>query len=223
VKAAGKPVVVSMGSYAASGGYYVSAGADKIVAWPATITGSIGVLGGKVVIEGAINKYLGANTETIQLGGPNTGALSATQPFTNYQREQFHRLMANIYEDFTGKVATGRKLPIERVKEIAKGRVWTGSQAKSIGLVDQLGGLRASLDLARSMAKLKPDSRVIHYPAQKSPIEFIQEFFGASSEAARAAASLSVLMGDEHIAKAVKAIREERAGIRAEMTPMDVR
>ncbi|MET0545736.1 MAG: signal peptide peptidase SppA [Caulobacterales bacterium] len=223
VKAAGKPVVVSMGAYAASGGYYVSTGADKIVAWPATITGSIGVLGGKVVVGGAIKKYLGANSEAIIVGGPNTGANSASTPFTNYQRAQFHRLMANIYEDFTGKVAVGRKLPIERVKQIAKGRVWTGTQARSIGLVDEFGGLRTALALARSMGKLKDNARVIHYPAAKSPFELIEDFFGVSGEAARAMSTMSLLLGDERIRATARALQDQRAGIRTEMSPVEVR
>lgn len=223
VKQAGKPVVISMGAYAASGGYYVSAGGDKIVAWPSTITGSIGVLGGKIAVNEALKKYGGANAESITVGGPFVGALSASEPFTNYQREQFHRLMENVYVDFTGKVATGRKLPIERVREIAKGRVWSGTQAKAIGLVDEYGGLRTSLALARQLGKLKDDAPVIHYPEPKSPFEVLQSFFGVSSEAARAMATLSVLVGDDRIQEMAKAAHDSRAGVRTEMVPMDVR
>ena len=223
VKQAGKPVIISMGAYAASGGYYVAAGGDKIVAWPSTITGSIGVLGGKIAINDALNKYAGANAESIKVGGPFVGALSAGEPFTNYQREQFHRLMESVYTDFTGKVSIGRKMPIERVREIAKGRVWSGTQAKSIGLVDEYGGLRTSLALARKLGKLKDDAPIIHYPTPQSPFEVLQSFFGVSSEAARAAATLSVLLGDERIQQMAKAAHDSQAGVRTEMVPMQVK
>ena len=223
VKQAGKPVVISMGAYAASGGYYVSAGGDKIVAWPSTITGSIGVLGGKIAINDALKKYAGANAESIKVGGPFVGALSAGEPFTNYQRDQFHRLMENVYNDFTGKVAVGRKMPIERVREIAKGRVWSGAQAKAIGLVDEYGGLRTSLAIARKMGKLKDDAPVIRYPEPQSPFEALQSFFGVSSEAARAAGALSVLLGDDRIQQMAKIARDRQGGVRTEMVPMDVR
>jgi len=223
VKQAGKPVIISMGAYAASGGYYVAAGGDKIVAWPSTITGSIGVLGGKIAINDALNKYAGANAESIKVGGPFVGALSAGEPFTNYQRAQFHRLMESVYTDFTGKVSVGRKMPIERVREIAKGRVWSGTQAKSIGLVDEYGGLRTSLALARKLGKLKDDAPVIHYPTPQSPFEVLQSFFGVSSEAARAAATLQVLLGDERIQQMAKAANDSQAGVRTEMVPMQVK
>ena len=223
VKQAGKPVIISMGAYAASGGYYVAAGGDKIVAWPSTITGSIGVLGGKIAINDALNKYAGANAESIKVGGPFVGALSAGEPFTNYQRAQFQRLMESVYTDFTGKVSVGRKMPIERVREIAKGRVWSGTQAKSIGLVDEYGGLRTSLALARKLGKLKDDAPVIHYPTPQSPFEVLQSFFGVSSEAARAAATLQVLLGDERIQQMAKAANDSQAGVRTEMVPMQVK
>jgi len=129
---AGKPVIISMGQYAASGGYYVSANADSIIALPATITGSIGVLGGKVALEGTFAK-VGYNIDGITIGGDYAGAYSGDTPFNQGQRAAYRGQLEDIYEDFTGRVAEGRDIPIERVKEIAKGRVWTGAQAKEIG------------------------------------------------------------------------------------------
>jgi len=126
---AGKPVIISMGQYAASGGYYVSANADKIVALPETITGSIGVFGGKIAFEDSFAK-IGYNIDGITIGGDYAGAYSTDTPFNQGQRAAYRRQLEDIYEDFTTRVAEGRDIPLSRVKEIAKGRVWTGAQAK---------------------------------------------------------------------------------------------
>jgi len=145
---AGKPVIISMGQYAASGGYYVSANADKIVALPATITGSIGVVGGKVALEDTFAK-VGYNIDGITIGGDYAGAYSADEPFNQGQRAAYRGQLEDIYEDFTTRVAEGRDIPLEQVKEIAKGRVWTGAQAKEIGLVDELGGIMKAIEVAK--------------------------------------------------------------------------
>jgi protease IV len=197
-KALKKPVVVSMGAYAASGGYYVSAGADKIVAMPSTITGSIGVLGGKMAINGALNKYTGANISNIYVGGEYSTAFSEATPFTNSQREAFHNAMARVYEQFTGKVAQGRKLPIEKVQEIAKGRVWAGNQAQSIGLVDKIGGLRVAIEEAKALAKIdaKKSVNIIMYPEEEDPLKMLSSILGGSAQSARAAAVYGAILGD---------------------------
>jgi len=220
VRDAGKPVVVSMGDLAASGGYYVSAGADAIVALPSTITGSIGIFSGKLVVNEALNRNLGLNAAEVTVGGPFANAYSGVTPFSNSQRATLQAQMDAGYADFTSKVAQGRKLPIERVREIAQGRVWTGTQARQLGLVDEIGGLRAAIAKARTLAKIDPKDKIQlrRFPAEQTPFEAISSLFGASAQAARAAAGLSVLMGDEHVRALVAEVRAARepAGLRAQ-------
>ena len=127
--------------------------------------------------------------------------MSGAQPFTNSQREAFHNAMARIYEQFTSKVATGRKLPLARVQEIAKGRVWTGTQAKNLGLVDQIGGLRVAIEQAKILAHIDA-KKAVHikmYPAAEDPLSALASMFGASAQSARAAAVFGALMGDERL------------------------
>jgi len=180
---AGKPVIISMGQYAASGGYYVSAGADKIIAMPSTITGSIGVLGGKVALRDTYAK-VGYNVEAINIGGDYLGVYSADEPFNQAQRKGFHDQMEAIYIDFTELVAQGRDIPIERVREIAKGRVWTGEQAKEIGLVDEFGGIMKAIEIAREMADIDPDKKINlrKYPRPKTKAEQFEVIFNASAQ-----------------------------------------
>ena len=175
-KDAGKPVIISMGQYAASGGYYVAAHADKVVALPTTITGSIGVLGGKVSLENAYSK-IGYNVERISIGGEYLGVYSGDTAFTEAQKEKFRRQMEDIYVDFTELVADGRDLPIETVREIAKGRVWTGEQALEIGLVDELGGILRAIELAKEMADIDADTKINlkPFPRPKPFAEKLQE------------------------------------------------
>ncbi len=221
-KIAKKPVVISMGAYAASGGYYIAANADKIVAMPSTITGSIGVLGGKLAINGALNRYTGANVSGIEIGGPYVSAFSGAQPFTNSQREQFRASMARIYESFTGKVASGRKLPIARVQEIAKGRVYTGAQARELGLVDTIGGLRAAINEAKALAKIdaKKSVTIKSFSQEEDPIKALAAMFGASAQSVRAAAVLGALVGDE---KLNQIIRNSQSGQTQSSEPIRVR
>ncbi len=205
-KAAKKPVVVSMGAYAASGGYYVSTGANAIVAMPSTITGSIGVFNGKFVVNEALNRYTGANISEIQVGGPYASTYSPATPFTNQQRVALNAAVTRIYTDFTGKVSAGRKLPIARVQEIARGRVWTGNQAKEIGLVDQIGGLRTAIGKAKSLAGIEAkDSVTIRsFPEAADPLTALGQALGASTAnartTARAAAVIGSVLGDQRVA-----------------------
>lgn len=203
---AGKPVVISMGQYAASGGYYVSAHADHIVALPQTITGSIGVFGGKVALEGTFAK-VGYNIEGITVGGEFAGAYSADAPFTPTQAEAYHGQLQDIYDDFTTRVANGRDLPLERVKEIAKGRVWTGEQAKDIGLVDELGGIMTAINAAKKLAEIDEDEevRIKIFPRQKSIEEQINDLFSGSAQIAQ----------DVHALKEIAALPEVQAALRA--------
>lgn len=217
-KAAKKPVVVSMGAYAASGGYYVSTGANAIYAMPSTITGSIGAFSGKFVINEALNRYTGANISEIQIGGPYASVYSPVSPFTNAQKVAFIAAVTRVYDDFTGKVATGRKLPIARVREIAKGRVWTGNQAKELGLVDQVGGLRNAINGAKVLAGFAArDSVTIRaYPQAADPLTALGQALGASAATAkttaRAAAVVGAVLGDERVASLLAQSRASANG-----------
>ncbi|HKQ44742.1 MAG TPA: signal peptide peptidase SppA [Rhizomicrobium sp.] len=153
---AGKPVVVSMGGVAASGGYYIAATANRIVAEPGTITGSIGVLTGKVSFAKTLG-LVGANAETVAIG-KNTLMDSPLQPFTPEQWANLNRQADVIYDDFTQKVSEGRKLPLEKVRAAAKGRVWSGADAKAQGLVDVLGGFWTAAGQAASLGSIPADS-----------------------------------------------------------------
>jgi protease IV len=193
-KKAGKPVVVSMGQLAASGGYYYAAGADYIFAQPTTITGSIGVLGGKIVLDDTF-AMVGYNVEPVSVGGEFTQAYSGVKSFTPEQRKSFHDSMARTYEDFTSIVAKGRKMPLETVLDLAKGRVWTGAQAKENGLVDELGGLRAAIMKAKELAGLEADAKAVvkRYPAPEAPIVQLKRLLGISTETAQTLATLKAL------------------------------
>jgi len=155
---AGKPVVVSMGDVAASGGYYVSMGADLIVAEPGTITGSIGVVSGKQVVDTLVDR-LGIGHEAVA-GGRHGLMFSPLRGFTEEEWERLNVWLDRIYDDFTAKVANGRGLSSDHVQEVARGRVWTGADAKERGLVDELGGQRVGLDLARQLAGLPPSDEL---------------------------------------------------------------
>ncbi|HFB55257.1 MAG TPA: signal peptide peptidase SppA [Hellea balneolensis] len=193
-KEEGKPVVVSMGQYAASGGYYVAANADRIVAMPMTITGSIGVFGGKVVLKDTLAK-IGYNIEAINTGGEYASVHSAFEPWSASNREGYRRSLESIYKDFTSRVAEGRNLPLERVLEIAKGRVWTGAQAKEIGLVDELGGFMKALNVAKELADIDADKdvRIKIFPRALTTQEQLEQILNVSAEAAASLDELRVL------------------------------
>ena len=160
VRDAGKPVIVSMGQVAASGGYYIACPADVVVALPSTLTGSIGVFGGKMVVRGLFDR-LGLTTGTVS-HGERSMMYSSRRGFTDDERERLAATMDAIYDDFVAKVARGRGRPVVDIEAIARGRVWTGSDALGIGLVDELGGLRDAVRIARSRAGLPPDAPVRH-------------------------------------------------------------
>lgn len=165
---AGKPVIVSMGDLAASGGYFVSMAADLIVAQPGTLTGSIGVFGGKPVIGELLGK-LGVMTETVAEGA-NAGMFSTTQPFSDGQWERVNAWLDRIYADFVGKVAEGRRMDRDRAHKVARGRVWTGADAMGNGLVDEIGGLEDALVIARRRAGLPASAPIRMYP-RMHPLE----------------------------------------------------
>ncbi len=170
-KKAGKPVIVSMGDVAASGGYFVAMPADKIVAQPGTITGSIGVLAGKMVTP-AMWEKVGLTFDQVEVGA-NANMWNASRSFSPAEWARFNAWLDRIYDDFTSKVAEGRKLPKEKVLEIAKGRVWTGEDAKALGLVDELGGYATALKLAKAAAKIPAGEKVkvAVFPRERNPFE----------------------------------------------------
>ncbi|GAA3115882.1 signal peptide peptidase SppA [Streptosporangium carneum] len=178
---AGKPIIVSMGDVAASGGYMVSMAADAIVAQPGTLTGSIGVFGGKAVIGGLLEK-LGVSSETVGEGA-NAGMFSPTNAFSEAQWARVNAWLDRIYDDFVNKVAEGRGLTRERAHELARGRVWTGADAHEGGLVDELGGLEDALALARQKAGLPADAPVRGYP-KLNPLERLRPVDSSEDRAA---------------------------------------
>ena len=168
---AGKPVIVSMGNLAGSGGYFVAMAADKIVAQPGTITASIGVLGGKMLTSGLWDK-VGLSWDEVHQGASAT-MFTGTHDYTPAEWARFQAWLDRVYVDFTGKVADGRKLPKEKVLEIAKGRIWSGQDAKNLGLVDELGGYDTALKLAKKAAGIpeSDDVRIAVYPRPKTWLE----------------------------------------------------
>jgi len=156
VREAGKPVVVSMGAAAASGGYYIACPADVIVALPSTLTGSIGVFGGKMVVRGLLDR-VGLTTGTVSHGARSL-MYSTRRGFSDDERERLAATIDAIYADFVTKVAQGRGRPVAEIESIARGRVWTGSDGLGIGLVDELGGLHDAVRIARSRAGLPVDA-----------------------------------------------------------------
>jgi protease IV len=181
---AGKPVIVSMGTLAASGGYFVSMAADAIVAQPGTLTGSIGVLAGKGVVRDLVAK-LGLTHGEVA-AGEHALMFSSRREFTPGEWERLQLWLDRVYEDFTAKVAAHRGLSREQVHDVARGRVWTGADAAERGLVDELGGLADAADLARKRAGLPIDAPLRPWP-HVPPLERLRP--AASSEDPRAAAS----------------------------------
>jgi protease-4 len=170
-----KPVVVSMGSYAASGGYWISTYGSRIFAEPTTITGSIGVFGIQFDVQKLANDF-GITFDSVKTG-KFADAITITRPKTPEELAVFQRLVDWIYGQFVTKVAASRNLKRDFVEEIAQGRVWSGSEAQKIGLVDEIGGLDAALRYAGAQAGLGENPRLIEYPRKKDLTEVIGEFF----------------------------------------------
>jgi protease IV len=173
-----KPVVVSMGDVAASGGYYISASANKIIAQPSTITGSIGVVAGKPVMKGFYD-WIGISNEYV-LRGKNAGMFRETEKFTPDERAKFEEwIKTTYYNDFVPKVATGRGKDPAYIDTLGQGRVWTGSQGKENGLVDEFGGLDRAVAIAKQLANIPADKEVkrviLPYPQT-----FLQQLFNNS-------------------------------------------
>ncbi|HYB93706.1 MAG TPA: signal peptide peptidase SppA [Vicinamibacterales bacterium] len=189
-----RPVVVSMSDLAASGGYYIALGGDAIVAQPGTLTGSIGVYTGKFVLTGTLDK-LGANIEATS-SGKHAEIYSPDRRFTSDERQKIGESMQNVYDQFIERTAAARHMAPEKVDEIAQGRVWTGEQAKQIGLVDELGGLYRAIDLAKQRARIPADEEVelVAYPPRRSFYEVLADGLTAPVGRWRAASTSEALL-----------------------------
>ena len=215
-KEKGKPVIVSMGNYAASGGYYVSAGATKIVAQPSTLTGSIGVLSFKPITGGLWNK-LGVTWDSVQTSN-NAAFWSANQGYDAEGQARLDAWLDQVYADFKQRVVDGRGLSPEQVEQLARGRVWSGTRAKELGLVDALGGMTTAIALAREEADIDEDASIElrRFPQQKSLWENL--LGGGPSNSDKVAARIRVDAGLEQwrrVAATVRAIQmgEGEAGV----------
>lgn len=176
-----KPVVVSMGDVAASGGYYIATNANKIVAQPSTVTGSIGVFMGKPVIRGLYD-WLGISNQYV-MRGKNSGIFRETEKWTPEERAKMEAQTNSIYFDnFIPKVAAGRNMSVEKANELGQGRVWTGTQAKGNGLIDEFGGLEKAIDIAKQLANLPADKDVkrVVFP---TPRPFFETLFADEGSA----------------------------------------
>lgn len=175
-----KPVVVSMGDYAASGGYYISCGASKIIAQPNTITGSIGVFGVIPNFQKFFNNKLGITFDQVKTN-ENSDFMDITKPMTEFQYNLMQNEIDWFYSNFIGHVSIGRNMPVDKVDEIGQGRVWSGTDAKKIGLVDELGGLNDAIKSAAELAAIQ-EYRTVEMPALLDPLEkLINDLTGEST------------------------------------------
>jgi protease-4 len=197
-----KPVVVSMSDVAASGGYWIASPADKIVADPNTITGSIGVLIGKMNVSGLYN-LLGINTDYVATSD-NATLFSSQQNFTPAQQEYIEKSMHETYDEFVKGVAEGRKMSVEAVDKIGKGRVWSGAQAKGLGLVDELGGADRAVEVAKQLAHIPASDsvRIVRLPEEKT---FFEQLFEREKEQMRQSESLEATI--EHILSTMEPVQ----------------
>jgi protease-4 len=200
-----------MAGLGASGGYYIAASADKIVAQPGTLTGSIGVLTGKVSVSKSL-ALAGVAVEQVA-SGKNTMMDSAIEPYTPEQWALLNRQADVIYRDFLQKVAAGRKLPFEQIAAVAKGRVWTGADAKAKGLVDGLGGLWTAADLAAGLGKIPAGQVAIKiYPRRKGLLEGLSNLMGRSQAGLKALDGVRALMALPGIRPALEALASAPRG-----------
>jgi protease-4 len=194
-----------MSDVAASGGYYISTNADKIVAQPSTLTGSIGVFVGKPVVKGLYD-WLGISNEYV-LRGKNSGIFRESEKWTPEERAKMEEQTNNIYfNNFIPKVAAGRKMTVEQANTVGQGRVWTGTQAKGNGLVDEIGGLEKAIEIAKQMANLPADKDVrrIVFPA---PRPFFETIFGSNESTVSAEHKAQQALAESLPADARRALR----------------
>ena len=205
---AGKPVIVSMGNLAGSGGYFVAMAADKIVAQPGTITASIGVLGGKMLTSGLWDK-VGLSWDEVHNGDKAT-MFTGTHDYSPAEWARFQAWLDRVYVDFTSKVAEGRNLPKDKVLEIAKGRIWSGEDAKKLGLVDELGGFDTALKLTKEAVRIpeSDDVRLVVFPRPKTLLESLLQRHGAenSDKEAVGQAVARILQDVQPVARELNAV-----------------
>jgi protease-4 len=217
-RATGKPIVVSMGSVAASGGYYIAVAADRIVAEPGTLTGSIGVLWGKVAVGKSLEMV---GLESRELGvGKNALFLSSTTPWDETQLAAVNAQADLVYADFTQKVAAGRKLTLENVQQVARGRVWTGADAKERGLVDELGGFWVAVADVKKLAGIAPDARVAFkdYPAPRGIVGAVSRMLGGSAASLKELEGLNALMQAAPVKALIEVARATQGGVQLRAT-----
>jgi protease-4 len=215
-----KPVVVSMGDVAASGGYYISCAASKIFAEPVTITGSIGVFGMIPNMQGFFNDKLGITFDGVQTD-KYAGMLTVYRPLTDEEKAIIQGFIDRFYGTFTSRVAQGRGLTVAQVDSIGQGRVWTGTDAKRIGLVDEIGGLEDATNAAAAMADLgEGQFRTVGYPEQK---DFFQELGESLSGQTRTWLTQEAFGTDAELLRQFQSVRKVRgmSGIQARM-PFDL-
>jgi len=193
---AAKPVVVSMGSVAASGGYYMSAGATRIFASENTLTGSIGVVGGKLAIGGALEKF---GVKSFPIGrGKRSLMWSSLGAWNEDERGAVQKMMEDIYKIFVQRVADGRGKSFEQIHEIAQGRVWTGKAALANGLVDELGGFDAALAYATKEAGMSEAGELEIYPPRPTLVDYVSSYApGVSMGQSQALAEVEMLLGSD--------------------------
>ncbi len=214
IKEAGKPVVTSMGDVAASGGYYIACNSNRIFAEEATITGSIGVFSTIPNASKLMDEKLGITFDTVRTGKFSNG-LSLVTPMSPEEKAIFQKSTEDMYDTFLTRVSDGRKMSKSAVNEIAQGRVWTGTKAKEIGLVDEIGGLEAAVDHAASLADIEK-YRVKEYPIIKEPIQQFIDKFTKKDEAATNAFIQAEFKEFYPIYKQMKQVKE-MSGIQARM------
>ena len=197
-------MVASLSDIAASGGYYIAAAADRIVAAPGTLTGSIGVVGGKVAVGDALGK-VGVHTDVVSKG-KNAGWLSMQEPFTPGEREAFMGTMKEVYRLFTSKVAAGRKLDPAVVEKLAEGRVFTGRQAKENGLVDRLGTLDDAIDEAKKLAGIAAGDEVDRLLLPE-PRGLFDDLLGAATTAGDPVAQMAAIAGGRDAVAGLRGLR----------------
>lgn len=215
-----KPIVVSMGTYAASGGYWISTYADRIFAEDTTITGSIGVFGMQFDVQELANRF-GITFDRVKTGR-FADTLTITRPKSPEEMAMVQRMVDWIYEQFVSKVAESRNLPREKVEEIAQGRVWSGTEAVKLGLVDEIGGLHAAVAFAANKAGVGSDFRLVEYPRHMELLEVIQELLEQRRPSRAGAEGLAqkVLNQLEQDLKALRSFNDPR-GVYARL-PFDL-
>jgi len=217
-----------MSDVAASGGYYIAAGANKIVAEPSTITGSIGVVGGKPVIKGFYD-WIGVTNEYV-LRGNNAGMFRESERFSDSESKKFQEFLAKTYDDFTTIVAKGRNKDQKYIDSIGQGRVWTGRDGKDKGLVDEFGGLDRAIEIAKQLANI-PADRGVQRIIRPQPPSFFEQLMNTSggdddsqAEAKQRQAMLAALPEDiRHVFRYTQLLAGVRRGEVLYLLPFDLR